>query len=136
MELIYEGKTKDVFRLENGNIKLKFKDDVTGEKGMFDPGANKVGLTVKGAGKSALKMTKYFFELLQEKNIPTHYIKANMEEVSMTVKDALMFGKGLEVICRRSEEHTSELQSRGHLVCRLLLEKKKQHNRHLLAQGY
>src|SRR5690625_6209840 len=27
--------------------------------------------------------------------------------------------------CTRSEEHTSELQSRGHLVCRLLLEKKK-----------
>src|SRR5690625_5528001 len=32
--------------------------------------------------------------------------------------------------CRliRSEEHTSELQSRGHLVCRLLLEKKKEDN--------
>src|SRR5437870_8487088 len=30
---------------------------------------------------------------------------------------------------RRSEEHTSELQSRGHLVCRLLLEKKK-HTKH------
>src|SRR5439155_4132657 len=29
----------------------------------------------------------------------------------------------------RSEEHTSELQSRGHLVCRLLLEKKKKVNR-------
>src|SRR5437660_6395408 len=29
---------------------------------------------------------------------------------------------------RRSEEHTSELQSRGHLVCRLLLEKKKKHS--------
>src|SRR5690625_6488593 len=29
---------------------------------------------------------------------------------------------------RRSEEHTSELQSRGHLVCRLLLEKKKSYN--------
>src|SRR5256884_5080782 len=29
---------------------------------------------------------------------------------------------------RRSEEHTSELQSRLHLVCRLLLEKKKQHD--------
>src|SRR5690625_5489769 len=28
-------------------------------------------------------------------------------------------------ITKRSEEHTSELQSRGHLVCRLLLEKKK-----------
>src|SRR5690625_6863104 len=30
----------------------------------------------------------------------------------------------------RSEEHTSELQSRGHLVCRLLLEKKKTHRSH------
>src|SRR2546429_5112414 len=30
--------------------------------------------------------------------------------------------------CMRSEEHTSELQSRLHLVCRLLLEKKKQIN--------
>src|SRR2546422_10933482 len=29
--------------------------------------------------------------------------------------------------CRRSEEHTSELQSRLHLVCRLLLEKKNNH---------
>src|SRR2546428_5745253 len=30
----------------------------------------------------------------------------------------------------RSEEHTSELQSRSDLVCRLLLEKKKKHDRH------
>src|SRR5690625_5872589 len=30
--------------------------------------------------------------------------------------------KGLELKIKRSEEHTSELQSRGHLVCRLLLE--------------
>src|SRR5207253_10615807 len=33
----------------------------------------------------------------------------------------------------RSEEHTSELQSRGHLVCRLLLEKKKKQKGHLYA---
>src|SRR5690625_4281130 len=32
--------------------------------------------------------------------------------------------------CGRSEEHTSELQSRGHLVCRLLLEKKKKNLLH------
>src|SRR2546429_3648936 len=32
-----------------------------------------------------------------------------------------------EIETRRSEEHTSELQSRLHLVCRLLLEKKKHH---------
>src|SRR5207253_8569054 len=36
---------------------------------------------------------------------------------------------------KRSEEHTSELQSRGHLVCRLLLEKKNKnkHTRHILT---
>src|SRR5690625_7047031 len=32
----------------------------------------------------------------------------------------------------RSEEHTSELQSRGHLVCRLLLEKKKNITKNIL----
>src|SRR2546429_7354557 len=32
----------------------------------------------------------------------------------------------ISLLCSRSEEHTSELQSRLHLVCRLLLEKKKQ----------
>src|SRR5690625_5464748 len=38
----------------------------------------------------------------------------------------LVLEKGAEYrIDGRSEEHTSELQSRGHLVCRLLLEKKK-----------
>src|SRR5690625_5777187 len=31
----------------------------------------------------------------------------------------------IDILTSRSEEHTSELQSRGHLVCRLLLEKKK-----------
>src|SRR2546422_5249089 len=35
-------------------------------------------------------------------------------------------GVGADVLVQRSEEHTSELQSRLHLVCRLLLEKKKQ----------
>src|SRR3712207_8634463 len=33
-----------------------------------------------------------------------------------------------DILGRRSEEHTSELQSRQYLVCRLLLEKKKNHN--------
>src|SRR5690625_6457006 len=31
----------------------------------------------------------------------------------------------IQKLCGRSEEHTSELQSRGHLVCRLLVDKKK-----------
>src|SRR5437870_8240363 len=40
----------------------------------------------------------------------------------------LLFRIGVPGEQERSEEHTSELQSRGHLVCRLLLEKKKRVN--------
>src|SRR5690625_6672428 len=36
-----------------------------------------------------------------------------------------VWAPAMEAYARRSEEHTSELQSRGNLVCRLLLEKKK-----------
>lgn len=100
MQLIYKGKTKDVYELDNSQILLKFKDDVTGENGVFDPGANTVGLTIDGAGKSGLKMTKYFFERLNSLDIPTHYISADIEDVSMVVKNAQVLGKGLEVICR------------------------------------
>src|SRR5688572_31415450 len=37
---------------------------------------------------------------------------------------------------RRSEEHTSELQSQSNLVCRLLLEKKKEYNNQLCTVSY
>ncbi len=100
MKLVYEGKTKDVYSLENGNYLLKFKDDVTGEDGKFDPGANTVGLTIEGIGKSGLKLTKMFFEKIQEHGIPTHYIDADVDAATMTVKPAAAFGNGLEVICR------------------------------------
>jgi len=100
MELIYKGKTKDVYKLDGNNVLLKFKDDVTGEDGVFDPGANTVGLSIEGAGQSGLRMTKYFFEKIADKDIPTHYVDANIDEVTMTVRSAKVFGKGLEVICR------------------------------------
>ncbi|AKL96411.1 phosphoribosylaminoimidazole-succinocarboxamide synthase PurC [Clostridium aceticum] len=100
MKLIYTGKTKNVYALEDGNYLLKFKDDVTGEDGKFDPGANTVGLTLEGAGKAGLRLTKFFFEALKEKGIPTHYVDADIEEATMKVKAATVFGEGLEVICR------------------------------------
>ena len=37
-KLVYTGKTKNVFELDNGNYLLKFKDDCTGKDGVFDPG--------------------------------------------------------------------------------------------------
>ncbi|WP_419959779.1 phosphoribosylaminoimidazolesuccinocarboxamide synthase [Psychrobacillus sp. BM2] len=100
MKHIYTGKTKDVYELEDGNYLLQFKDDVTGVDGVFDPGANSVGLKIEGAGRSGLKLTKYFFEVLKEIGIPTHYIDADIEMATMIVKPAEVFGKGLEVICR------------------------------------
>lgn len=50
MELVYRGKTKDVYALENGDYLLQFKDDVTGVDGVFDPGANTVGLKSPAPG--------------------------------------------------------------------------------------
>ncbi|NLZ45031.1 MAG: phosphoribosylaminoimidazolesuccinocarboxamide synthase, partial [Clostridia bacterium] len=100
MKLVYTGKTKDVFLLENGNYLLQFKDDMTGVDGRFDPGANTVGLRIAGAGRAGLRLSKYFFELLREKGIPTHYVDADLEKATMTVKPAILFGNGIEVICR------------------------------------
>lgn len=100
MDLIYKGKTKDIYALQNGNILMKFKDDVTGKDGVFDPGENQVGLSIEGAGNAGLKMTEFFFNKLNEKNIPTHYVGSNVEENTMEVQKARVFGKGLEFICR------------------------------------
>ena len=101
MTLVYKGKTKDVYKLDDGNFLLKFKDDMTGADGIFDPGANTVGLTVKGAGVSGLKLSAYFFEKLKLHNIPTHYVSADIDSAQMIVRPAEVFGKGgLEVICR------------------------------------
>lgn len=100
MKLTYQGKTKDVYQRQDGNYVLKFKDDVTGVDGVFDPGANTVGLSIEGAGKAGLKLTTYFFEQLNKQGIPTHFIDSHIDEQTMTVKPASVFGKGLEVICR------------------------------------
>ena len=100
MEKIYTGKTKDVFKLENGNCLLKFKDDCTGKDGVFDPGENSVGLTIDGVGDVNLRMSIYFFEKINAAGIKTHYVNANLADTTMEVLPAKVFGHGLEVICR------------------------------------
>jgi phosphoribosylaminoimidazole-succinocarboxamide synthase len=99
-KLVYTGKTKNVYALPNGNYLLKFKDDCTGKDGVFDPGMNEVGLTIEGVGRVNLRMTEYYFEKINAAGIPTHFIRANLDDVTMEVKPAKVFGKGLEVICR------------------------------------
>ena len=99
-KLVYTGKTKDVFALDNGNYLLKFKDDCTGKDGVFDPGENSVGLKIDGVGDVNLRMSVYFFEKLNAAGIKTHYISADLKDTTMEVIPAKPFGKGLEVICR------------------------------------
>ena len=99
-KLVYTGKTKNVFELENGNYLLKFKDDVTGKDGVFDPGENSIGLTIEGVGDVNLRMTDYFFQKINAQGIRTHFVKANFEDTTMEVLPAKVFGHGLEVICR------------------------------------
>ncbi len=100
MKLVYTGKTKDVFALDNGNYLLKFKDDCTGKDGVFDPGENSVGLTIDGVGDVNLRMSIYFFEKINAAGIKTHYVSADLANTTMEVLPARVFGKGLEVICR------------------------------------
>src|SRR5207244_11120984 len=71
--------------------------------------------------------TKSLQEQLFNKDIP--FLQKHF---APEIKVAVMKGRG-NFLCRqkvhRSEEHTSELQSPDHLVCRLLLEKKKKQNK-------
>jgi len=100
MKLIFSGKTKDVYSLPDGRYLLKFKDDATGKDGVFDPGANEVGLTIDGLGRESLALSKYFFTKLNDANIPNHFVSADLDEAEMTVKPVKIFGGGLEVIVR------------------------------------
>lgn len=87
MKLLYKGKTKDVLtNEETGAIYLFFKDDATGENGLFDPGSNTVGGSVSGKGKTGLKISSYFFNLMERNGIPTHFLGADIDKGLMQVR--------------------------------------------------
>src|SRR3712207_7869903 len=66
-------------------------------------------------------------EYVNGKTLKEVIVENKMLSVDKSVNIAIQIAKALECAHRRSEEHTSELQSRQYLVCRLLLEKKKIH---------
>ena len=105
-EKIYSGKTKDLYALANGNVLLIFKDDVTGEDGVIDPGANTVIGQVAGKGAKSLAMTDYFFKCLHAAGVPTHLVQVDLDRSAMEVRRAEPLGKnvngggGIEFICR------------------------------------
>src|SRR5439155_11147247 len=60
-------------------------------------------------------------------------LRHNLEILRLEINVGM---RGLHRKTRRSEEHTSELQSRGHLVCRLLLENKNRHTTEMLRRPH
>jgi len=87
MKTLYTGKTKNVLLDETtGIVHLFFKDDATGENGVFDPGSNTVGGSVEGKGIVGLTVSKHFFELMEKNGIPTHYLGSEIEKGLMMVR--------------------------------------------------
>src|SRR5690625_5346534 len=72
----------------------------------------------KISGKTAISVALLYASTFAVQNVLYWLLNSPLQALGFDglVKDTIAF---------RSEEHTSELQSRGHLVCRLLLEKKK-----------
>src|SRR5690625_6193235 len=91
-----------------------------------------------GVGKTTLFKTIVGLEPLDEgelkigQSVKISYVDQGRENIDPEKTLWEVVSEGHDFI-QRSEEHTSELQSRGHLVCRLLLEKK---NTHLEGQSH
>ena len=59
-----------------------------------------IRIAIDGVGDVNLRMSVYFFEKINAAGIKTHYVSANLDDTTMEVLPAKVFGKGLEVICR------------------------------------
>ncbi len=96
VSLLYRGKTKDVFTRPDGNLDFHFKDDATGYmldgKPVFNSGYDVVVGQIPGKGEISCKFTQYFFELFEEKGIPTDFVKVGPKSNVMVVKPAKLLG--------------------------------------------
>ena len=98
MTLIHDGKTKSVYVYDDKHLKMVFKDDVTGTEEGIDPGGNAVVGSIEGKGLAALRQSVYFFNLLAEHDVPTHFVSADLENRALIAKQAKW--TGLEFIVR------------------------------------
>ncbi len=123
MELLYDGKTKTVYALEEDQVLIRFKDDVTGTEAGIDPGANEVIGQLAGKGRIALQQSAYFFDLLEAHGVPTHFVSADPEQDAMVARKAIWYGLEFVVrfqawgsFVRRYGRYVREGQALGGLV--------------------
>ena len=69
MKLLYEGKAKKVWEIDDERVLIEFKDDVTAFDGLKKD-------QYKGKGFLNKKVSDHFFEILENNGIKTHYIKS------------------------------------------------------------
>src|SRR5690625_6072660 len=77
---------------------------------------------VNGLDPEGVKWVRTLVRYLADEGRTVFLSSHLMSEMAITADQLIVIGRG-RIVSQRSEEHTSELQSRGHLVCRLLLEK-------------
>ena len=91
MELLYRGKTKDIFLDTEERLLLYFKDSVTGTGEVLDPGGNEVVGRIAGKGSTSLHLSIYFFTLLEQAGVATHFLGRGREDKCLQVKRANSF---------------------------------------------
>ena len=84
------GKTKELSINRDGTCTFTFKDDACGENGVFNPGANEIGLTIDGMGKASMLLSRHFFPILKEAGIPVHYIDIDVNAGTMLCQHLTM----------------------------------------------
>ncbi len=90
MKLIYKGKAKNVYELDENRVVIEFRDDITAGDGEKKD-------TKAGKGKLNAEISAKFMELLRNEGIPTHFI--SFEEPNKHIAKKVEIIK-VEVICR------------------------------------
>src|SRR6266436_9114055 len=123
------GGQSDVERLHR--VAVKHARDACGDDAALDRQWRNLGYLARPDIVAATAEYQCFLALLEAAGVETLSLPSDptVGLDSLYVRDASIVCEGGVILCNmgkpRSEEHTSELQSRLHLVCRLLLEKKK-----------
>lgn len=95
-KLEYQGKSKDVYGLPNGNVLLVFGDAFTGANGKEDPGANQNMGTKEGLGHKNLEVSSFLFDQITGAlKIPTQNVSVDLENDILEAKRATTLGKGM-----------------------------------------